>query len=84
LEGQEFKVIFGNKVNLRAAGLCETPIKQNSKETSNSNTRQRKKERERERQRQTEREREREREKTWQCWCTPLIPALGRQRQEDF
>jgi hypothetical protein len=20
----------------------------------------------------------------WWWWCTPLIPALGRQRQEDF
>jgi hypothetical protein len=25
-----------------------------------------------------------ERAKAGQCWCTPLIPALGRQRQADF
>jgi hypothetical protein len=22
--------------------------------------------------------------KSWVCWSTPLIPALGRQRQADF
>jgi hypothetical protein len=47
----------------------------------------RKKEREKERkkERKKERERERERERAsggW--WHTPLIPALGRQRQVNF
>jgi hypothetical protein len=36
------------------------------------------------RERERERGRERERERGGPWWCTPIIPALRRQRQADF
>jgi hypothetical protein len=74
-----------------ARAIQRNPVSEKKKKKqTNKGRKEGRRERERERQKKKKKkkkEKEKRKRKAGlnaQWWCTPLIPALGRQRQEDF